>query len=371
MKFIYSGVLILIVPMMLAAQGSTYKLGTTVRINEGDTLSTNVIAAARFVDIFGYLNDDLFSASRDLVINGSIEDDAIVAGENITMRGTIGDMLIAAGETVVIDGEVAGDLFAAGNKVRLSSNARIRGNVGLAGNEVIFEGGTIDGWLRVAGNEITLDGTVRRFVELYGNSFIFGDNYAPSSSTSITTQREITAEEIGNAPADLKIVVEKEESWGATLLISIWFYVSMLIIGIILLLIFRQTTTDLYRFSTESYFRNTGIGFLLFLMIPIVIIILLVLVLTIPLSVMIILLYGLALFFSFLLVALTLGTRSIRFFKAEEHFADYFWGLALGMLLIGILTALPYAGPIINIILIFFGLGTLLTYLWQLRGNTM
>jgi hypothetical protein len=370
MKFIYSGILIFFLPIILSAQGSTYKLGTTVRVNEGDTVSTNVIAAGRFVDIFGYLNDDLFSASRNLVINGFVNDDAIVAGENITMRGTIGDMLIAAGETIVIDGTIAGDLFAAGNEVRISSNAKIRGNVALAGNEIIFEGGTVDGWFRAYGNEINLDGTVRNFVELHGNTFTFGDNYSPASGTSITTARKITTEEIENAPVNLKIVVEKEETWGAALLFSIWFYVSMLIIGIVLLLIFRQTTVDLYRFSTESYFRNTGIGLLSFILIPIAIILLLILVLTIPLSVMIILLYGLALFISFLLVAFTLGTRSIRYFKAEEKFADYFWGLALGMILIGILNALPYAGPFINLLLIFFGLGTLLSYLWQLRINT-
>lgn len=370
-KFIRTLAIILFLPTLLLAQGSSYKLGTTIRINEGDTVSKNVIAAGQYVDIFGHLNDDLFSASRSLVINGSVSDDAIVAGRDVTVRGTIGDMLMAAGETVVIDGEIAGDLFAAGNEILVASNARIRGNVALAGNEIIFQGGTVDGWMRVSGNEITLDGTVRNFVELYGNDFIFGDNYNPSSSTSITTAREITREEIENAPADLKIEVEKEETWGAALLFSIWFYVSMLIIGVVLIFIFRETTTDLYRFSTERYFRNTGLGFLLFLVIPISIILLFILILTIPLSVMIMMLYGLALFISFLLVALTLGTGSIRYFKTEDKFADYFWGLALGMILIGILSALPYAGPFINILLIFFGLGTLLSYLWQLRVNTM
>jgi hypothetical protein len=86
---------------------------------------------------------------------------------------------------------------------------------------------------------------------------------------------------------------------------------------------------------------------------------------------MIMMLYGLGLFVSFLLVALTLGTRSIRFIKKEESFSDYVWGLALGMILIGVLTALPYAGPFINLILIFFGLGTLLSYFWNLRSNAI
>lgn len=370
-KFILTGVMALF-PALLLAQGSDYRFGTTIRINKGDTITTNLMAAGEFVDIFGHLGDDVFAASRNLAINGTVKDDAIVAARSVTMRGIVGDMLMAAGETVIIDGEIAGDLFAAGNEVRIASNAHIRGNAALAGNEIIFEGGTVDGWLRIAGNEIMINGTVNNFVELYGNNITFGEVYNPASSTTISTHREITREDIENAPEDLNIIVEEpEESWGAALLFSIWFYVSMLIIGIILVLLFREITTDLYRFSTERYLRNTGLGLLLFVTVPIAIVVLLILILTIPLSIIIMMLYSLALFVSFLLVALTLGTRSIRYFKETEVHSDYFWGLALGMILIAILTALPYAGSFIHLILIFFGLGTLLSYFWQLRVNSI
>ncbi len=371
-QFILTGMMALALPVLLVAQGSDYRFGTTVRINESDTISTNVIAAGQFVDVFGYLGDDIFAASRNLTIHGLVSDDAIVVAQSVTLRGSVGDMLIAAGETIVIDGEVAGDLFAAGNEVRIAANAHIRGNVALAGNEIIFEGGTVDGWLRIAGNDIMVNGTANNFVELYGNDIAFGEAYKPASSTTISTPHEITREDIKNAPADLNIIVEDpDEAWGTALLFSIWFYVSMLIIGIILILVFRETMTDLYRFSTERYLRNTGLGLLLFLAIPIAIIILIVLILTIPLSFIVMMLYGLALFVSFLLVALTLGTKSIRYFKATEVYTDYFWGLALGMILIAILTALPYAGPFLNLLLIFFGLGTLFSYFWQLRVNSI
>ena len=370
-KFIGTAAVIVLLPAIVSAQGSTYKFGTTIRINERDTISTNMISAGQFVDVFGYLDDDLFSGSRNLVMDGRIADDAIVAAQSVTLRGSVGDMLKAAGETIVIDGEISGDLFAAGNQIRVAANTVIRGNAALAGNEVIFEGGNINGWIRIAGNEITVNGTAGNYVELYGNKFTFGPNYNPASSTTITSSREISREDIENAPADLNIVVEKpRNTWGA-LLVSVWFYISMLIIGILLILIFRETTGDLYRYATERYFRNTGIGLLLFLGIPIAIILLLILVLTIPLSIMITMLYGLALFMGFLLVALTVGTHTIRFFRTEETFSDYFWGLGLGIIIIGILSALPYAGPFINLLLIFFGLGTLLSYLWQLRYNSI
>lgn len=369
-KIIFSGA-ILLIPILLVAQGSTYKIGTTIRISEEDTISTNVIAAGQFVDIYGYLGDDLFAASRNLIINGSISDDAIVAARNVTVSGTVGDMLIAGGETVLIDGEVDGDLFAAGSEVRIAPNARIHGNVALAGREVIFEGGSIDGWLRASGAKIRLDGTVQSYTELYSTDVTFGDNYQGMAGTSITTDEEIDPSTLGNAPDDLKIVQTKEDTWMATFFVGLWFYTSILLTGILLIAIFRETTVDLHRFSTENYFKNTGLGFLLFLGIPIASIILLILVLTIPISVLLMVFYGLALFFGYLLVALTIGTLSIRLFKPGEAYSDYYWGLALGILLTSILSVLPLVGWFINLLLIFFGLGTLASYFWKMRANSM
>lgn len=369
MKKLISGGILLLFPLLLMAQGSSYKLGPTVRINKGDSISTNVIAAGQFVDIYGYLGDDLYAGGRNVIISGRIDDDVMIAGENITMNGTVGDMLVAAGETVLINGEVDGDLFAAGSEVRIAPNAHIHGNVAVAGNEVTFEGGTIDGWVRASGNSIKLDGTVGNYVELYGNEFTFGDNYRPASGTTITTTHDLNREELGNAPNDLQIVVNKEDTWGAALFFSIWFYVSLLITGILLMLIFRETTNDLHRFSTENYFRNTGVGFLLFIGIPIAAIILLVLVLTIPLSLLLMTLYGITLFIGYLLVSMTLGTLGIRFFKSQNTFSDYYWGLALGMIIILILSAIPFVGWVINLLLIFFGLGTLSSYFWKMRQN--
>lgn len=368
-KIFTTSVLVFLLPIFLMAQGSTYKIGSTIRINKGDSIANNVIAAGQFVDVYGYLGNDLYAAARNLVINGHISDDAIVAGRSVTVTGTVGDMLVAAGETVLINGEVNGDLFAAGAEVHIAPNAHIHGNVALAGSRLVFEGGTIDGWMRISGSEVELNGSVGNYVELYGNNFTFGENYQPQSGTTITATEELDRNAMGNAPEDLQIVVNKENAWGPVFFIGIWFYVSLLITGLILILIFRQTTIDLNRFSTERYVKNTGIGFLLLIGVPIAVAVTFILILTIPLSLILLTLYGLALFIGYLLVAVTLGTRGIRFFKTEETFSDYLWGLALGIIIILLLGLIPYVGWAINLILMIFGLGTLISYFWEMREN--
>ena len=369
-KFIFWTTFLLLLPIILLAQPSTYKLGSTIRINSGDTLSNNVLSAAEVVEIYGYLEDDLFAAANNIVIGGTITDDAIMGAGSINLNGSVGDMVVAAGESITINGEVGGDLFIAGNEIRLTPDAIIRGNVIIAGNEVQLENSTIEGWLRIYGNEVRLGGTVNRYVDLYVNDLTFADNYNPLEATTFTTSSAIKAEDIPNAPENLTIIVEKQDGWAVKLLFSLWISISILIIGMLLLTIFPQTTVDLYRFSQEHYMKNTFIGLLLFLGIPIISILLLLLIFTIPLSFIIWTLYTITLLISYLLVALLFGSLAIRYFKTEA-FTDYYWGLILGMVIIFLLTMIPYAGPIINVILIFYGLGSVLRYFWTMRGNAI
>ncbi|MDX1672943.1 MAG: hypothetical protein R3211_11435, partial [Balneolaceae bacterium] len=130
MKFTTITILILLLGTVLAVgQGSSYRSGTTIRIDESDSLSTNLMAAGRFIEHFGYINDDFYSASEHLMINGEVKDDAIAAARAISITGTIGDMFVGVGETVIIDGIIRGDLFAAGATIEITENAHIHGNV--------------------------------------------------------------------------------------------------------------------------------------------------------------------------------------------------------------------------------------------------
>lgn len=347
------------------SQGSSYRTGTTIHISSGDTLRGNILTAGQHVEIMGYLDNDLLSASRQFVLQGKVEDDAFVAGEMISVTGQIGDMLLVAGETIIIDGVIEGDLFAAGQEVRISSNARILGNAALAGENIIIEGGSINGWLRAAGSKLELDGTVNNFVELYTNDAKFGTNYQAAYSTTITGTEEIHRENLGEIPENLSIFVEEPDFWSIILFQS-WFFLSLMITGLVLIRIFQQTSIDMYRFATEKMFANTGIGLLALIGIPIAIFVLIMLFITLPLAVLLGLVYVISLFISYLLVAMVLGVTAIGYFQKEATQATYYWGLILGMLLIAILTNLPFIGWLLNVFFILFGLGSVIYYIWMI-----
>lgn len=354
---------LLLVPLLLSAQGSIYKNGSLVQVSEADSIQRQLIAAGETVEMSGWLGNDFLSAGRFIMLNGIVNDDAIIAGQQVIIDGEVGDLLMSAGETIILNGVVKGDAFLGAREIRITEGARIEGNALLGAATIVMDGGSIGGWLRAAGDELRLNGEIDEFTELYSNDITFGDDYRSSFGTSITSDETIYRENLGVVPADLTLSVQ-EDPVIFLIVTKIIFYLSILITGLILLRIFQETAIDIHRFATEKFWKNTGVGLITFIGVPFAIVLLLLPVLTIPLSVLLLLVYLLALFTGYLLVALTLGVMGILYFKSEPEISTYYWGLALGMVIIAVLTNLPFIGFVLNALLLFFGLGSLSYYIW-------
>ncbi|MDR8393997.1 hypothetical protein NC796_22780 [Aliifodinibius sp. S!AR15-10] len=353
----------------IVAQPSTYRAQEVIRISSGDTLHNNVILAGQSIEVLGYLDNDLYSASRMFLFNGDVTDDAFVAGQIVSVFGHVGGMLVSAGETVVIDGIIEGDLFAAGRDITISEQAEIRGNAFVAGGTVKLNGGIIEGTLRLAGGEIALDGIINGSSNIYSDDVTFGENYSAAYGTTITSTETLHRENLGAIPENLTLNTEETDVW-SVVLFQLWFFLSLVVTGLIILRIFQQTAIDISKFAAESFWKNTGWGFLAFIAVPIAILLFAVLVITIPLSVILGMLYLLSLFIGYLVVAISLGVLSIIFFTGEAKTSTHYWGLILGIIYIAILTNLPFIGWILNVLLIFFGLGSLVHYLWKISRTS-
>lgn len=351
-------------PLALLAQGSIYKSGSLVQVPDADSIQKQLVAAGETIEMSGWLGNDFFAAGRFMMLKGAVSDDAIMAAQQVIIDGEVGDLLMSAGETIIVNGHIKGDAFLAAREIRITEGASIEGNAALGAETIVLEGGSISGWLRAAGEELRLNGKVGQFTELYSNDVTFGNDYRASFGTTITSDETIYRENLGKVPSDLVLNVEKEPIVFIIVFKGL-FYLSVLITGLILLRIFQNTAIDIHRFATEKVWKNIGVGFIAFIGIPLAILLLILPVITMPLSFLLLLVYMLALFAGYLLVALTLGVVGILYFKSEPEISTYYWGLALGMVIIAVLTNLPFIGFILNALLLFFGLGSLTYYIWM------
>jgi hypothetical protein len=364
MRHLIPLIILLTLSSEVFAQGSDYRYGDIVRIQAGDTVSVQVIAGAEWVEVNGHIRNDLYTAARQLSIDGSIEDDAIVFGDIITIRGSVGDMVAGAGQTILIDGEIGGDLIMAAREIRFTENARVRGNVSIGAESVYFEGNRIDGSVRLAAKSANLNGEAGGHVLIYSNDVVFGNAYRDGGRTRIVSTEPLYRDNLGNIPPNLQLEVRKPGIF-PVVMFQAWFYLSLLVTGIVLLSLFFPTASDLQRFSTERFWLNISTGFGLFILIPLAIILLVIPILTIPLAVILSILYVLALFISYLMVAMILGFQFMTWFVSEPKKSTYYWALVLGLILIAILNNVPFLGGVFSILLLFFGIGSMGRYIYK------
>ncbi len=354
------------------AQGSVYRAGDMIRIPAPDSLDRQLMAAGEWIDISGVLANDLFAAGSNISIDGTIDDDAFLAGDNISIKGTIRDMLAAAAGNLILDGEIGGDLFAAAQSLHFLGNSRVGGNIYAAGEKIIVdERAVLEGYSRLAAKSIYLDGHFRDHVVIYSNDITFGPGYYSDGDTKIISSQSIYRDNLGVIPERLTIELRQPPIL-PVIFLQIWFYLGLLVIGCLLLYLFRPVAVDLQRFASERFWKNTGIGVLVILLVPLALFLLLFPIITIPLVLFLGVLYLIVLFLSYLAVALILGVQLMRWFKKEISPAAWYGSLAIGLIIIAILNNLPFLGPVFNLFLLFFGVGSFTSYLaMRYRNRTV
>ncbi len=75
-------------------QGGDYRSGKTVRVNVTDSLSTDLLAGGRYIDILGYIDGDICSGGQKIDIEGEITDNVMVCGQELSIRGKVGGMVM-------------------------------------------------------------------------------------------------------------------------------------------------------------------------------------------------------------------------------------------------------------------------------------
>lgn len=349
------------------AFSSDYRSGESIRINKGDTVSTDLFAGGRYVDILGYVAGDVFAGCQIVTVEGEIRDDLITAGQQTIVRGTIGDGVISFGQSIVIDGEVFGDVIAFSGIVRITDRAIIHGNLLVYSGEVFLDGGRVEGRLSGGCGKANLNGTVGLEVELETEKVSFGENYTAGGGTKLTLSRELP-EDTENLPANLDFTVKERRIFFQKGFFY-WSFFSMLIVGIILTSLFRNFSRDYLNIAEDNVAKSLGLGIVLLVATPVVVIVLAALFLTIPLALILAAVYLIFLYLSWIFASICVGKYTLELMHKENKANSIIWYLILGLLIVFLITKLPFLGWLVNLGVICFGLGSIILHIWHLRQN--
>lgn len=364
MKYLFT-ILFAIAVLTTSVLSADYRGDESVRINPGDSLFTDLISGCRHLDILGYVDGDVYSGSQRMVVEGEVTDDIFSGAQEITIRGKVGDMVMSAGQYVTIDGEVGGDVIAFGAEVRITPRAHIRGNLFVGSGSLMLDGGRVDGWIKGGAGQLYLNGSVGELVSMEAGDVRFGSDYNAPQGTKLTLKKDL-AEHAPNLPANLETVIKKEKAFYQSGFFY-WSLVSMFIVGLLISLIFKNFTYNLLNIAGQNILKNTGVGFLFLLAAPLGILISAALILTIPIAVILLTLFLILLYLSSIFSGLYVGKYIFELAGKKSDRPNLLLPLVVGLIIVVLLSKLPIIGWLMKLVVISFGMGSFVMYLWGFR----
>ena len=344
------------------AGAQTVQGGGSVTIPSGEVHEGDLYAAGEAVRVDGRLSGDLVVAARRVVVEGQVDGDVFAAGNTIDLRGPIGDSTRIVGQMLTVDTTIDGDLLAAGSEVLVSEAARITGGVAATGSLVEING-TVDQGARVAAGEIVIRGTVRGDANLIADRLDLAPGARIAGDLDYRSRTPLSPEaasRVGGAVRYQEPVEEPNRRAGWGVLLWLWQTLAALVTGLLVVALCRPLVQRLVTTIGEETTLGALFGFAAFLILPAAAGLAMVTLIGLPVGIAAFLLFALALYAAKLPVAVWVGERLLTL--AGRPHASPYAALAVGILLLYLLFAIPFVGWLFWLAVTWLGLGAMVVF---------
>ncbi len=344
-----------------------------------DTETDMVFVSGEELSLSARTTDDLFAAGGTIDTVGASADHMIAAGGEITVRdATLQDLILAGGNIRLSRAVVADDLIAFGGDIVVEPGFDIGGSAVLAGGNVRVNA-PVGGDLRIGAGEIYVNSQVAGTARLSGETIVLGPQAQIGGDLLYRTENlvvepgaVVTGQRAQLPPPDYSQPEDAGREMGRFMLFAgIAILLSYAVLTILLVLaapgLMRSASNELQ----GRPWRSFGIGALFALGVPLLVLLLFMSMFGAPLAILLIVIaialtpiafavagYGTG------MIARKLATKQDE--PPEARSARMLWPL-LGIVMLFVLTLIPFLGLFVWFIAMLFGLGALL----QLAGGAL
>ena len=325
--------------------GGKVRSGREVTIAAGETVQGDLIVSAGTVRVDGRVDGDLLASGGQVILAGTVTGDALVGAGSTTISGEVGGDLRAGAGQARIEGRVGEDVVVGAGQVTVASEARVDGDLIFAAGRMQMDGA-------VAGSVLGSTG-----------------NYAAGGSIGGSERVNVQQPEQEQAPTLADRLVD-----------ALRRFVSILAIGVLLLWLLPRVHRGAADAARGRPLVSLGAGILGF--VGVIVALVLLLLVTVLVAVVLgllglgsltgltvfggILVIGIVVFLFVLAVGfaaqatvgLALGRLLLR--GERRSFPGWLGALALGVLVVVLVAAIPLVGGWLEALLVLVGLGALL-----------
>jgi len=364
--------LILLIPIFSGTVSAQNDMSMDMQTLEaGETYEGPGFFSGDTIQIDGTVEGTTFASGREVSIEGTINGSLFIAAQTVIVNGEVTGNVYAAGQNVTINGNTEGDAFLAGQNIRIGENAQMGRDLFTAGATIIQEGsvprhvfsgaqtyilnGQVGGDVMMALEQLT----IQESAEVEGDLLYRSSSEATIDSNAVingqTDWTQVTGEVMQETQSPTRQVMD-------VFLGMLWSIVGALLVWFLFKFLRDNFWMNMVPLISASPFKTIGIGFLTLFLVPIVIILLLILAVVtvagIPLALILAALYGIGLYISHIVVAVSIGSwlaDRLTWIRLKREV----WLVLLGLVLLELIGIIPVANFIVSLVVIVIGLGAL------------
>jgi cytoskeletal protein CcmA (bactofilin family) len=350
--------------------GDVYFGGTVLRLD--GRLDGSLVAAGQNITVGGPLTRNLIAAGQNVDITGAVGGDAVCACAALSHSGQVDGALRVLAGTIFITGGVGQDVVAGCGTLNIGKDAEVRGDV-VATCRALEIGGTVRGDVRATAAAIVISGSVDGDVEvtdgeklvLTEDARVFGNlRYRSAKPLDLKNPDLVfgTVEHIRVAGAD-EISDARRLRPRPNLFVAFFLpfallsLVGGLVVGFLLLAVWRTRIDAALDRALVHWGRTVGFGALGFLVGPMTILVAFALIITIPAGLIALAAYLVSVYLAKVFCGMLVGRLVFRLFGAPD--ASIWLTTPVGIVIVYALTAIPFAGWIIWLLVLAVGFGVI------------
>lgn len=342
----------------------------------------DTVATGDTIHIAGGAKGRVFAAGWKIFVdNGTYDQALVLAGATVDIQPNAHAPVYIFGQNITIDGTFAEALAAAGQEIKLAKTTNIEGDLWLSG-QVVWLSGEIPAEGKVLGSRVVIDGHITKGengkaldiqaaeLELTENATIDGQIiYRSKNAPRVASNAKV------NMPIHLETATFEDElkeklkqvaflgKLGSKLMLLVWLLIAGLVVSVFMA---PKMRASLKRVRNKPlHMMGAGLGYLV--AVPLAAVFLFVTVVGMPVAISLLASYPIAILMGFSIGTLFIGTLIFEaMFRRRPLRRHQFMGCyVMGMVVVILLTRLPYIGFLGWLLPLAGGLGAFSWLKWQ------
>lgn len=329
----------------------------------GQEVKTDLIVWAARTRIDGDVDGDLIVWSQSVTVNGHVKGDILCFAQSLTVNGPVDDNVRVWSQSLSLNGSIGKNAMIFSQQVDFDERATVGGTMMLFANFAELDG-HLTGDLLAFSNMMDIEGSLDNNARIRADRLTIGPHAEIKGRTQYSGRRQPDVSPSAKLGSPIEITIVKRGPdysrprfyWHQTLLWGASF-----LFGLALLLIAPGFFADVVQ-AGKRVGPALGFGVLFAIATPIVAVIACVTIVGLGLGIAALLLYAIAAYSAQVFIGSWLGEKLLG---TEVGVGAAIGRLALGLGVLRVLQMLPYAGSLVTLAVLVWGLGALALALYK------